>query len=218
MIFFLYHALSSKKASSYWLWLLCILIILYAFSMHSTFFDQFIYSIYFNSFILFWYGWFFLHIFTFFFLNWSIVGLHCCVSFCCIAKWISLICIYVCVYICVHFDIYVYTFVCVYIHTYTYISYKHTHIYIYQADSLCCVAETNTAVWIRASQVVLLGKSLPANAGRCKRCGLNPWVGKIPWRRAQQPTPVSCQENPMDRGTWWVTIHGVAELHMTEAT
>ena len=24
----------------------------------------------------------------------------------------------------------------------------------------------------------------------CKRCGFNPWVGKIPWRRAWQPTPV----------------------------
>ena len=25
---------------------------------------------------------------------------------------------------------------------------------------------------------------------RPKRCGFDPWVGKIPWRRAQQPTPV----------------------------
>ena len=25
---------------------------------------------------------------------------------------------------------------------------------------------------------------------RCKRRGFNPWVGKIPWRRARQPTPV----------------------------
>ena len=25
---------------------------------------------------------------------------------------------------------------------------------------------------------------------RCKRCGFDPWVGKIPWRRAWQPTPV----------------------------
>ena len=34
------------------------------------------------------------------------------------------------------------------------------------------------------------GKDLPASAGRCKRHGFNPWVGKIPWRRAWQPTPV----------------------------
>ena len=25
---------------------------------------------------------------------------------------------------------------------------------------------------------------------RCRRCGLGPWVGKIPWRRAWQPTTV----------------------------
>ena len=26
-------------------------------------------------------------------------------------------------------------------------------------------------------------------SGRHRRCGLNPWVGKIPWRRKWQPTP-----------------------------
>jgi len=25
---------------------------------------------------------------------------------------------------------------------------------------------------------------------RCERCGFDPWVGKIPWRRKGQPTPV----------------------------
>ena len=30
----------------------------------------------------------------------------------------------------------------------------------------------------------------PACQCRLKRCGLNPWVGKIPWRRAWQPTLV----------------------------
>ena len=41
-----------------------------------------------------------------------------------------------------------------------------------------------------ASQVALVGKNPPANAGDVKRGRLNPWVGKIPWRRAWQPTPV----------------------------
>ena len=26
----------------------------------------------------------------------------------------------------------------------------------------------------------------------------------------------SCLKNSMDRGVWWVTVHGVAELNMTE--
>ena len=38
--------------------------------------------------------------------------------------------------------------------------------------------------------MVLVVKNLPANAGRCKRPGFDPWVGKIPWRRAWQPTPI----------------------------
>ena len=39
-----------------------------------------------------------------------------------------------------------------------------------------------------ASQVVLVVKNPPANAG--DRCKFIPWVRKIPWSRAQQPTLV----------------------------
>ena len=34
------------------------------------------------------------------------------------------------------------------------------------------------------------GKKSACQCRRCKRCGFNPWVGKIPCRRAQQPTLV----------------------------
>ena len=40
-----------------------------------------------------------------------------------------------------------------------------------------------------ASQVALVVKNLPANAGDIGDTDLTP-VGKIPWRRAWQPTPV----------------------------
>ena len=33
-------------------------------------------------------------------------------------------------------------------------------------------------------------KNLPANTGHARRHKLDPWVGKIPWRRKWQPTPV----------------------------
>ena len=33
-------------------------------------------------------------------------------------------------------------------------------------------------------------KNLPASAFRHNRHGFNPWVGKIPWKRARQPTAV----------------------------
>ena len=38
----------------------------------------------------------------------------------------------------------------------------------------------------RASQVAPVVKNPPVNTG--DRPGFDPWVGKIPWRRAQQPT------------------------------
>ena len=47
--------------------------------------------------------------------------------------------------------------------------------------------------------MVTLRRHFPGGAGgkvpacqcrRLKRCGLDPWVGKIPWIRAWQPTPV----------------------------
>ena len=34
------------------------------------------------------------------------------------------------------------------------------------------------------------GKESTCQCRRCKRCGFNPWVEKIPWRRKWQPTPV----------------------------
>ena len=34
------------------------------------------------------------------------------------------------------------------------------------------------------------GKEPACQCRRCKRTGFNPWVGKIPWRRAWQPAPV----------------------------
>ena len=57
--------------------------------------------------------------------------------------------------------------------------------------------------------VICSGKKTPhANAGDL-RFGFDPLVGKRPWRRKWQPTPVFL-ENPMDRGTWWPTVHRVA--------
>ena len=44
---------------------------------------------------------------------------------------------------------------------------------------------------------------------RHKRCGFYPWFGKIPRRRAWQPTPVFLPREPMDRGAWWAPVHRV---------
>ena len=62
-----------------------------------------------------------------------------------------------------------------------------------------------------ASQVALVVKNLPANAGRHKRWGFDPWVGKIPWRRAWQPTPVFLPGESHGQRRWWATVHGVSK-------
>ena len=46
-----------------------------------------------------------------------------------------------------------------------------------------------------ASQMVLVVKNPPVNAGDIKD-SFNPWVRKIPWRRAWQPTPVFLPGEP----------------------
>ena len=38
--------------------------------------------------------------------------------------------------------------------------------------------------------MVLSAKKQPASAGDMRDVGVDPWVGKIPWRRAWQPTLV----------------------------
>ena len=62
------------------------------------------------------------------------------------------------------------------------------------------------------------GKAAACQCSRRKRRGLNPWIGKIPWRRAWQPTQNSCLKNPMRRGGWWATVHGVAKVGHSLAT
>ena len=64
----------------------------------------------------------------------------------------------------------------------------------------------------------LSGKESACQYRRCRKLGLNPWIRKIPWRRAWQPLQYSCLENPMDRGASRATVHGFAELDMTEVT
>ena len=46
---------------------------------------------------------------------------------------------------------------------------------------------------------------------QCRRCKFDPWVGKIPVVGNGHPLQYSCMENPMNRGIWQATVHGVAK-------
>ena len=56
-------------------------------------------------------------------------------------------------------------------------------------------------------------------ACQSRRPGFSPWVGKIPWRRARQPTPVFLPgEFHGQRSLIGYSPWGHKELGMTEAT
>ena len=84
------------------------------------------------------------------------------------------------------------------------------------------------------------GSAVNESACQCRKPRFDPLFGKIPWRTEWQLPPVffsfliyfsfnwriitlqnfvvfcqtlqySCLENPMDRGAWWATVHGVTK-------
>ena len=61
-----------------------------------------------------------------------------------------------------------------------------------------------------ATQVALVVKNLPANAGDM-RCGFDLWVGKIPWKRAWQHTPVFLPAESHGQRSMGAIVHGAAK-------
>ena len=57
------------------------------------------------------------------------------------------------------------------------------------------------------------GTSGKESACQCRRLagddGLAPGLGRSPEAGNSNPLQYSCQENPMDGGTWQATVHGV---------
>ena len=54
------------------------------------------------------------------------------------------------------------------------------------------------------------------NPLQCRRPGFNPGSRRSPEEESGSSLQYSCLENPMERGAWWATVHGVTESDMTE--
>ena len=64
--------------------------------------------------------------------------------------------------------------------------------------------------------MALAVKNPPANAGDLRDAGSVPGSGISPGGEHGSPLQYSCLENPMDRGPWRATVHGVTESETTE--
>ena len=62
-----------------------------------------------------------------------------------------------------------------------------------------------------ASQMALVVKNPPANAGDGRGKGLIPGLGRSPRAGHGNPLQYSCLQNPMDRRAWQTTVHGVTK-------
>ena len=61
-------------------------------------------------------------------------------------------------------------------------------------------------------------KNLPANARDAGDSGSIPGLGKSPGGGNGNPLQYSCLGNPMDRGAWGATVHGVIRVRHDLAT
>ena len=69
-----------------------------------------------------------------------------------------------------------------------------------------------------ASQVALVVKNPPANAGDSRDVGSIPWVRKIPWRRVWQPTPVFLPGESQGQRSLVAAVLGSQRVPTTGAT
>ena len=114
----------------------------------------------------------------------------------------------------------------IYIHLLFFSFFLHKVISKYSVEFLILYRRPLLIFYFIGSSVYMLGfpggtsgKETACQCRRCKRCSFNPWVGKMPWKRAWQPTPVFLpggshgQRNLAHYSPW-----GRKELDMTEAT
>ena len=59
--------------------------------------------------------------------------------------------------------------------------------------------------------MALVVKNPSVNAGDIKDVGLISGLGRSPGGGSGNPLQCSCLENPMDRGAWRATVHGVTK-------
>ena len=60
--------------------------------------------------------------------------------------------------------------------------------------------------------MALVVKNPPANAGDVRDVGSILVSGRSPGEGNGNPLQYPCLKSPMDRGSWWATVHGVSRV------
>ena len=78
------------------------------------------------------------------------------------------------------------------------------------ADHGVSKSQTQLSDWAHRLQLGFPGGS-DSRDTTCRAGGLgfHPGSGRHPGEGNDNPLQYSCLENPMDRGTWWATVHGM---------
>ena len=91
---------------------------------------------------------------------------------------------------------------------------KHTHVLILETCISYCKRYFTNIMEVRILRCFPGGgevKNLPVNAGDS---GSISELGRSPGEGNDNPLQYSCVGNPMDRGAWWATVHGIARVRL----
>ena len=71
---------------------------------------------------------------------------------------------------------------------------------------------------IQGSPRGLSGKESTCQCRRHRRLRIDPWVGKITWKRSWQPTPAFLPGESHNRGAWQAAVQGVSKTQTGVST
>ena len=96
-------------------------------------------------------------------------------------------------------------------------------VYVYTLVHLCLCIYDCFYLSILCMFLVFYILSFPHSSSKESVCsagdlGLIPGSGRSSGKGNDNPLQCSCLENPMDRGTWWATVHRVARVRHDLAT
>ena len=91
------------------------------------------------------------------------------------------------------------------------ISRKQNEITQMPVELIFCIIHNSFSIFL-----IVVDQTVKKSACNAGDLGSIPGLGRSPGEGNGNPLQYSSLENPMDRGAWWATVHGVAESDMKD--